>query len=54
MKEIDIINIKNDNEEIREMFFTHEGFNTEPRIKQLKPNQIYKITFFFQTSKKVN
>ncbi|TXT60961.1 MAG: hypothetical protein BAJALOKI3v1_850006 [Promethearchaeota archaeon] len=38
----------------RGMFYTHEGFNTERRLKIFKPNRLYKITFFFQTSKKVN
>ena len=38
----------------RGVFFTHEGFNTQTRLKKLKPNRLYKITFFFQTSKKVN
>jgi hypothetical protein len=36
------------------VFFTHEGFNTQTRLKKLKPNRLYKVTFFFQTSKKVN
>lgn len=38
----------------RGMFYTHEGFNAERRLKKFKPNRLYKITFFFQTSKKVN
>lgn len=38
----------------RGVFFTHEGFNTQTRLKQFKPNRLYKVTFFFQTSKKVN
>jgi len=36
------------------VFFTHDGFNTQTRLKNLKPNRLYKVTFFFQTSKKVN
>jgi hypothetical protein len=38
----------------RGMFYTHEGFNSERRLKRFKLNRLYKITFFFQTSKKVN
>jgi len=38
----------------RGMFYTHEGFSTERRLKKFRPNRIYKVTFFFQTSKKVN
>jgi hypothetical protein len=38
----------------RGVFFTHEGFNTQTRLKKFKPDRLYKVTFFFQTSKKVN
>lgn len=38
----------------RGMFYTHEGFSAERRLTNFRPNRLYKITFFFQTSKKVN
>ena len=38
----------------RDVFFTHEGFNTEIRLKKFKQNRLYRVTFFFQTSKKDN
>lgn len=38
----------------REVFFTHEEFSVQTRLKKFKQNKLYKVTFFFQTSKKVN
>jgi hypothetical protein len=51
--EMELFSLKSLQKE-NDVFFTHEESNIQTRLRKFKENRLYKITFFFQTSKKIN